>query len=121
MSIAYCDGETPLDHAMAKEILESLTSAYQGHSWWVECRGGVAIIRHFSITNPTRPVGMVKHLALMGHDAGVRKREVIEAAGELLERAGLSRGVYEGQVVERLEGGEQFGWRPSGVLVPAFH
>lgn len=110
MALAYAESEDPANLPMAKEILEYLVAAYPGHSWWTRIDGGVVIIKHFAISGT---IGMVRHMSQISHDANVRKRDVLRAAGELLERAGLRR-VYEGEAVTRLEGAEKMRWQPRG-------
>lgn len=97
MALIYCDGDSELSKAYAKEAAEALVTAYANHSWWVEVRGGALIIKHFAIHGM---IGMVRHTSSLDHDAGSRKRQIIMAAGELLERAGLARGAYNGDVVQ---------------------
>ena len=89
MAIIYCYGENPLADATAKRAAEALTIAYPNHSWWVECKGGVLVIKHFDISDK---IGMVRKMAALSHDERVFKKDIIMAAGELLERVGLARG-----------------------------
>ena len=92
MALVYCYGDSPLADARAKEAAESLTTAYPNHSWWVECKQGALIIKHFEASGLRGTVGMVRHLNAMEADAGARKKDIVRAAGEMLERAGLKRG-----------------------------
>ena len=92
MALVYCQGDSPLADGLAKEAAEYLVSSYPNHSWWVEARQGILVIKHFEASGLYGVVGMVRHLASLGHDARVRKHEIVVAAGELLERAGLARG-----------------------------
>ena len=101
MAIIYCYGDSPLADAHAKEAAEILSSAYPNHSWWVECKSGVYVIKHFGISGT---IGMVRHISKMAHDATARKRDLVLAAGELLERAGLARRDYRGEAVTSFEG-----------------
>lgn len=100
MAIVYCYGDCPLADGYAKEAAETLTVAYPNHSWWVECKQGCLIIKHFGISGL---VGMVRHTAALDGDATARKAEIKRAAGELLERAGLPRGAYNGDKVRDLD------------------
>lgn len=100
MALIYCNGDKPLEDALAKETAEVLVAAYPNHSWWVECKGGALIIKHFGISGT---LGMVRHTSSLDHSAGGRAREVRRAAGELLERAGLPRRDYRGEEVRGLE------------------
>jgi len=110
VAIIYCYGEDALADGHAKEAAEILCTAYPNHSWWVECRGGVLIIKHFGISGI---IGMLRHMAQLVGDANLRKREIVRAAGELLERAGLPRRDYRGETVTHFEG--------DGKLVKHFH
>jgi len=69
----------------------------------VECRGGCLIIKHFEVSGLRGVVGMIRHLASFDHDVRVRKHDVVIAAGELLERAGLPRGARGEDPVVGLE------------------
>lgn len=101
MAIIYCYGEDKLADGHAKEAAEILCTAYPNHSWWVECKGGVLVIKHFGISGI---IGMLRHLSQLVGDANARKREIVRAAGELLERAGLPRRDYRGEAVTNFEG-----------------
>lgn len=115
MTLAYSESEDPANLPMANEILEVLTYAYPGHSWWVRIDGGVVIIKHFDISGT---VGMVRKYKDLAHDANARKRDVINAAGELLERAHVRRGKRPDELnVTVLEGGERFKWYKRRGLV----
>jgi hypothetical protein len=110
MALIYCYGENELADAHAKETAEILCAAYPNHSWWVECKGGVIVIKHFGISGI---IGMLRKLAALANDAEARKREIIRAAGELLERAGLPRRDYRGEQVTKFEA--------DGKIVKHFH
>jgi hypothetical protein len=101
MALIFCNGVTPMEDAYAKRAAESLVTAYPNHSWWVECKGGALIIKHFGISGT---LGMVRHLASLDSSATAFKREVVRAAGELLERAGLPRRDYRGETVKSFDG-----------------
>ena len=103
MALIYCDGENELAKAYAREAAESLVQAYPNHSWWVECRGGVLVVKHFEASGRRGTVGMVRHTSALDHDAGARKKDVVMAAGEMLERAGLARGANTGDPVKSFE------------------
>jgi hypothetical protein len=57
-------------------------------------------------------MGCVLHYRRWVHDAKVLKHGIVFAGGELLERAGLARGVYRGAPVGKVDGIE------SKQLVP---
>ncbi len=100
MALIYCDGDTELAKAYAKDAAEILVATYPNHSWWCECRGGALIIKLPTISER---IGMVKHVSSLDHDAGRRKKDIVNAAGEFLERAGLPRAGYQGQAVKDFE------------------
>jgi len=93
---------------MCKEIGEYICAAYPGYTWHIRIDGGALIIKNFSISSTA---AMVKHMKDLD-DGGKRKKEVVMAAGYLLEAAGLSRRGKEGNVTAtKLEGmskGEKF-------------
>ena len=102
MQIGYW-GESPSMEATAKELMETLWWAYPGHPWFVRVWKGLAHIRW--LDDKMGNYGMAVKLGDVDHDAAVLKRQLIFNAGELLERAGISRGQYvEGQEVAAVEG-----------------
>lgn len=78
-----------------------LDEVYQGHYWAVKCEGGILHIKNLSFDNRW---GIARRLGDMEFDAGVFRREVIRAAGEFLERAGLARQSWNGDAIKRMEG-----------------
>ena len=101
MALIYCDGDNKLAESWAKQAAEVLVSKYPNHSWWVECRGGALIIKHFGITGER--IGMVRHTAALSRDWRAFRTDISRAAGELLERAGVKRGAFQGEAVKNLE------------------
>ena len=101
MSYAITESADEGNLPMAREIAETLTMAYPGHSWHVRIDGGIVIIKNMNISTTA---GMVRQYADLAHDAGYRKREVIRAAGEFLEAAHMRRGYFDGEVAKELEG-----------------
>lgn len=100
MALIYCFGDNPLADSLAKEAAETLVAAYPNHSWWVECKGGVLVIKNFAVSGS---VGMLRHMSKLDASSTARKRDFLNAAGELLERAGLRRGGYEGEAAQDLD------------------
>jgi hypothetical protein len=103
MALIYCYGDTKMEDAQAKEAAEVLVAAYPNHSWWVEARKGVLIIKHFEASGYRGTVAMVRHISALDHDAKVRKHDIVMKAGELLERAGLKRGARGDDPVTKME------------------
>lgn len=92
MALIAAVGDNPLADAFAKDTAEVLTQTYPNHSWWVECKGGVLIIKHLEVSGARGLIGMLRKMDQLSNDATRRKKEILLAAGELLERAHLRRG-----------------------------
>lgn len=103
MALTYCFGDNLLADAYAKEAAEALNTVYPNHSWWVECKQGVLIIKHTEASGVRACVGMLRKVEDLAHSAWFRKRDIIHAAGELLERAGLRRGARTDDPVTSFE------------------
>lgn len=85
---------------MCKEIAEYLVQAYPGHPWHVRIDGGMLIIKNMRIS----PIwSMTRKFTDISHDAGIRKREVVNAAGAFLEAAYMRRGSATGEVAAKLD------------------
>jgi hypothetical protein len=100
---------------LAKEVLETLETYYPGWSWQVSVRGGVLTIKSGAAAMYMQ--GYVKqaaslcfaiHVKNILHDSQVRKRKVIWAAGEWLERLNQKRGAMtdDAQNIKSIEGGK---------------
>ena len=101
IAIAEITSKDDLDQiTKAREIAETLVQHYPQHLWAVSWQGGVIV---------------VKNLAVSGHYGFVIKprdsysasdlaKQAVRAGGELLERAGMRRGAWNGQFAERTEG-----------------
>jgi hypothetical protein len=99
--ILYSEGGTKQQEADAQTVLEILCSVYPGHPWATRVDGGVVFIKHLELGNNW---GMVKKFSEINHDATRFKKEIIMAAGEFLERAGLVRGRANGDEIIKVEG-----------------
>lgn len=109
--ITIAQTEDEQDMTMAKDIAETLHSHYPGYIWAVNVKGGVAIIKNLHLSTLW---GMVLKYNHIKGDAGARKKAVIRAGGELLERGHFKRG--ERQINQRpqvLEGVKNY--KPIGV------
>lgn len=95
------DCEHQADDTMAEGMVRDLVAHYPGHGWFVLVKGGVV---HVKILDINDKWGMCLHYSQMKGDAAERKRSLILAAGELLERANLKRGASSGEKVTRVEG-----------------
>jgi len=90
----------------AKIVGEKLQEHYPCHLWMVSWQGGALV---------------VKNLALGSHygfvlkddsDYGVLAHNAMLAGGELLERARLRRGKWDGSMPKELEGSDPKIWKP---------
>jgi hypothetical protein len=108
--IVGIDAERETDETMAKEMLADLVHAYPGHAWFVAIKGGVVHVKDLDLNDKW---GMCLHYSQIKHDANDRKRDVLRAAGEFLERANVARGAKRaGQDVTSIEGVPQKWMRP---------
>ena len=95
---------------VAEQVLEVLIACYPSYNWHVREVGGAIIIKETALSSMFGQYGMMlkSHKSFSWTDL---RREVILAAGEFLERAGLPRGKWTGQTAE-LEGAEKRFRRP---------
>lgn len=110
--LAIADTAEMMDMNMAKDIAETLFSHYPGYMWAVNVLSGVAVIKCLNVSSL---YGFILKYNEITHDAGVRKKEVIRAGGEILERAKLARSGREfGQgAVTSVDGIKDY--KPIGV------
>ena len=99
--ILYAEGGTEQLQADAQYVLEILCATYPNHPWAVRMDGGVVFIRHLELGSNW---GMNLKFRNMTHDAAVFKKEIVMAAGEYLERAGLKRGRGGDEIMTHFEG-----------------
>lgn len=95
------DTEHDSDEPMAREIVNTLSTHYPGHGWFVLIKGGVVQVKNLDWSDKW---GMVLHYSLLGNDAKVRKQQIVSRAGEFLERANVLRGAKTEQAVSHIEG-----------------
>lgn len=95
------DTEHDSDEAIAKSIVHTLCESYPGHGWFVVIRGGVVHVKNLHWNDKW---GMCLHYTQMKDDATERKKHVIRAAGEFLERARVKRGAKDETRVRHIEG-----------------
>lgn len=84
--------EEAQDMTMAKDIADTLFEKYPGYMWGVSVKSGVAVIKCLNVSSL---YGYILKYADIKDDAGYRKKEVLKAGGEILERAGMKRGERE--------------------------
>lgn len=95
------DTEHERDEPMAEQMLADLCRAYSGHAWFVIIKGGVVQVKDMDL-HPQW--GMVLHYSQIKDDAADRKKQLLHAAGEFLERANLKRGRKTDDVALSVEG-----------------
>ena len=109
--IVQAETEDAQDMNLAKDIAEILHEYYPGHLWAVTVKGGIAMIKDLYISSLWGYV--LKYKDIVG-DAGARKKAVMRAGGEILERAKLERGPRQlGQEVIAVDGIKNY--NPMGV------
>lgn len=94
------EGDTAADETIARQFMGALLEAYPGHPWHVNVRGGAVLIKHMRISNKW---AQVKHTTDI-YSASDLKKAAVALGGEFLERAGLTRGEYEGERVRQVDG-----------------
>lgn len=99
------DAEHVRDIDLSKDIAETLETAYPGHLWAVTVTSGIATVKSLYISSVW---GMVLHYDNIKGDWAARKKAVIMAGGELLERANLRRNKYMRHNVQILEGADKY-------------
>lgn len=92
------DCEHDRDDPMAMEMVQTLCKAHPGHAWFVVIRGGIVHIKDMDM-HPDW--GMCLHYSQIKADAGDRKKQVLWAAGEFLERARKKNGKVELQDIKQ--------------------
>lgn len=95
------DTQHESDEPMARQMVSDLCIAYPGHPWFVTIKGGIVHVKNLDLPQNW---GMCLHYSQMKDDATERKRQVLMAAGEYLERARLKRGAKTGEKATSVEG-----------------
>lgn len=109
--LALANTEEMQDMTMARDIAETLFEKYPGYMWGVNVKSGVAIIKCLNVSSL---YGFILKYKDISHDANFRKKEVIRAGGEILERAKMKRGEREhGSTTKTVEGIKDY--KPIGV------
>lgn len=104
MSGYHCivEAKNDADDVLAGNVAKTLLEAYPSHPWHVNIVDGLIIIKHMKLSSKW---GMVRKYRNVVHDFKSLKHEIVMAAGEFLERAGLTRGEYdEGQLKRKVDG-----------------
>jgi len=77
---------------LAKMVAEILTDVYPVHMWHVGWQGGAIVIKHAATDNR---FGFILPREFSYSEL---RRNVLLGGGELLERAGLTRGAWDGEM-----------------------
>lgn len=99
--IVGIDTEHQSDEALAESMLADLCKAYPGHAWFVLIRGGMVHIKNLHWSDKW---GMAIRYSQIKADAAERRKSVVRAAGEFLERANVKRGAKDETPVIHIEG-----------------
>lgn len=102
MGVLYTEGSTEAQASEAEKVMHLLTTVYPGHPWAVRVDKGIIFIRHLAFGGGNW--GM--NIKTSEHDwsGSNLQKQIVMAAGEWLERAGLKRGRDEGAENYRVEG-----------------
>ena len=93
----------------AKEVGDTLNQHYPNHLWAVSWQGGVLIVKNLAISSF---YGFVLKYA-DSYSASHLAQQAVIAGGELLERAKMVRGKWDGGFAETLEGSESRFFNPT--------
>jgi hypothetical protein len=92
----------------AREVGECLYKHYPNHLWQVSWQGGALVVKNLAISSH---YGFLLPKAA-NTDHKLLKQQSLLAGGELLERAGMSRGAWNGQGAQQLEGSDERFFKP---------
>ena len=93
----------------AKQVGDTLNQHYPGHLWAVSWQGGVLVVKNLAISSF---YGFVIKYA-DSFSATNLAATAVKAGGELLERAGMPRGKWDGEFAKQLEGSAPQFFRPT--------
>ena len=101
--ILYTEGSTDAQASEAEKIMHILNTFYPGHPWAVRVGEGFIFIRYL-MPYGDGTWGMNIKTKKDDWSASNLQKKVVMAAGEWLERAGLSRGRSNGDEITKVEG-----------------
>ena len=96
------------DMEKAKEVGDTLSRHYPHHLWAVGFQGGALVVKNLAISSHYGFV--IKHAN--SFSAKHLAQQAVLAGGELLERAGMPRGAWDGQAAQKLEGSDPRFFKP---------
>src|SRR3974390_1234837 len=88
---------------VAKLVGDALQQENPLNLWAVAWRGGAIVVKNLSISGQ---YGMILDNAER-YSASAIKKDAVMKAGELLERAGMKRGKWDGEFAKVLEGADK--------------
>jgi hypothetical protein len=97
----------------AKAVAEKLTEVYPNHLWAVAWQGGAIVVKNLSISGF---YGMILENPKK-HTLKEIVKDAVMKGGELLERADMKRGKWNGYGAERLEGSDPRFFKPYSKMV----
>lgn len=106
-----CTGQTPAEDSVCARAAKVLMLKYpvqSPHMWYVEVRENTIWLK----SSMTGKACMVRHLRDIDWSSSNFEKEIERAAGELLERASLSRTNMNMDYAKTLDGGEAIKWKP---------
>lgn len=100
------------EEILAKNAADLLNKHYPNHLWavFVDSEGGILVIKNFSVSYR---YGYVLHIAKLDPEL----KRVVRAGGEILERARMKRGSWDGQNAQYVEGVAQKHQPFRGIIV----
>lgn len=116
LEIQPVEGHELGDIETAKAVAEKLNAHYPGHLWAVkvdsERSGGIVIIQNYAVSFK---YGYILKLARLYFDPDLKC--VIKAGGEILERAKMKRGWWDGQDATHIDGLPDKHQPVNGIIV----
>lgn len=97
------------DMQKAQEVGDTLQKTYPGHMWMVLFQGNALVVKNLAIS--THYGFVIKHHNAFS--ASDLARQAVLAGGELLERAGMKRGAWDGEFAKSLEGSDRKFFKPA--------
>ncbi len=110
-----CEGQTKADDAVAQRAAKVLMLTYpvkSPHLWMVNVRDDAIWLK----SSMTGKACMMRRLSTINFSSSNFEKEIERAAGELLERAHLSRTKMDMEYAKKLDGGEAIKWKPALVI-----
>jgi len=109
LTIEKGDANELLDMEKAKEVGDTLNKHYPGHLWLVLFQGRALVVKNLAISSHYGFI--IKHTD--SFSASDLAHNAVLAGGELLERAGMVRGAWDGRFAGQLEGSDRRFFRPT--------